>query len=152
MRTHTTHDVHMTPSQPQSGPQRDGFTLMEVLLVLAIMGLIMSMVIPKIMGRQKYANEDATRLSLHGLKQALRIYSMDHGGRYPSASEGLDVLRTPPSRKDPRWRGPYLEQEPLDAWGTPLIYTTPGRVNRDAFDLSSAGEDQVAGTDDDVTL
>ena len=131
---------------------RRAFTLMEVLLVLAIMGLIMAMVIPKVMGRQKYANIDATKLSLHGLKQSIRMYSMDHGGSYPPATDGLQVLLKPPSRKDPRWRGPYLEQEPLDAWGGPLLYTVPGRLNTESFDVSSAGEDQVAGTDDDLVL
>lgn len=131
---------------------RRGFTLVEILLVLAIMGLLMSMVIPKVMGRQKHANEDATRLSLHGLKQAVRMYALDHSGAVPTAAEGLDVLLEAPGRKDHRWRGPYLEKEPLDAWGEKLIYTVPGKVSADGYDLSSAGEDRVPGTEDDIVL
>lgn len=125
---------------------------MEVLLVLAILGVIMSMVVPKVLGRQRHANEDATRLSLQGLKQTLKMYSMDHGGDYPPSVAGLDALLKPPARKDPRWRGPYLEQEPLDAWGSPITYTVPGRKNTDSFDLSSPGPDRVLGNEDDVTL
>jgi general secretion pathway protein G len=127
-----------------------GFTLMEVLLVLAIMGMIMSMVIPKVMGRQKHANEDATKLSLHGLKQALRMYSLDHSGKYPTTADGLQVLITLPQKKDNRWRGPYLEVQPLDAWGNALRYVIPGKRNRDSFDVYSQGEDGVDGTADDI--
>lgn len=125
---------------------------MEVLLVLAILGVIMSMVVPKILGRQKHANEDATRLSLQGLKQALRMYAMDHGGDHPQAAAGLNVLFKSPTRKDSRWRGPYLEQEPLDAWGSSITYVVPGRKNTDSFDLTSPGPDRVLGTEDDLTL
>lgn len=132
--------------------KRHGFTLMEVLLVLAIMGVIMSMVVPKVLGRQKHANEDATRLSIQGLKQALKMYSMDHGGDFPPATVGLDVLLKAPARKDSRWRGPYLEQEPLDAWGSPLTYVIPGRKNPDSCDITSPGPDRVLGTEDDIVL
>lgn len=135
---------------PDSGACRRGFTLMEVLLVLGILGVIMAMVVPKVLGRQKYASIDATRVSIGGLSQALKLYSLDHGGDLPSASDGLSVLLKQPGRPDASWKGPYLEKQPLDAWGQPLIYVFPGKRNPENFDVSSAGPDHVHGTEDDI--
>jgi general secretion pathway protein G len=129
---------------------RRAFTLMEVLLVLGILGVIMAMVVPKVLGRQKYASIDATRVSIGGLSQALKLYSLDHAGDFPSAADGLTVLIKQPARPDASWKGPYLEQEPKDAWGQPLVYSFPGKHNTDSFDVSSAGLDHVHGTLDDI--
>ena len=96
---------------------RRAFTLMEVLLVLGILGVIMAMVVPKVLGRQKYASIDATKVSMGGLTQAIRMYSMDHNGDLPGMNDGLAVLTKQPSRPDPNWRGPYIEPDPKDAWG-----------------------------------
>ena len=129
---------------------RLGFTLMEVLLVLGILGVIMAMVVPKVLGRQKYASIDATRVSIGGLSQALKLYSLDHAGDFPSTTDGLAVLLKKPSRPDTAWKGPYLEQEPKDAWGQPLAYAFPGKHNVESFDVSSSGPDHVHGTPDDL--
>ena len=129
---------------------RVGFTLMEVLLVLGILGVIMAMVVPKVLGRQKYANIDATRVSIGGLSQALKLYSLDHAGDLPSAADGLNVLLKKPARQDASWKGPYLENEPRDAWGQPLVYVYPGKHNADSFDVVSPGPDHVPGTVDDI--
>jgi general secretion pathway protein G len=129
---------------------RRGFTLVEVLLVLAILGVIMSLVVPRVMGRQEHALADATKLSINGVEQALRMYALDHGGRYPSGSEGLDVLTTPPKRDDSRWRGPYLEHRAKDAWGSEFVYVSPGRRNPRGFDIVSPGPDLQPDTDDDI--
>ncbi len=138
------------PQRSISSSVRRGFTLMEVLLVLGILGVIMAMVVPKVLGRQKYASIDATRVSLGGLSQALKLYSLDHAGDFPSTTDGLAVLLKKPARPDASWKGPYLEQEPKDAWGQPLAYTFPGKHNVDSFDVSSAGIDHVHGTPDDL--
>ena len=130
--------------------RRRGFTLMEVLLVLAIMGVIMAMVVPKVLGRQQHANADATRVSIGGLTQALKLYSLDHSGDFPLTNEGIDVLLKSPGAKDTRWRGPYLEQEPLDAWGNTFEYHFPGKKNPESFDLISPGPDRTIGTEDDI--
>ena len=130
--------------------RRRGFTLMEVLLVLAIMGVIMAMVVPKVLGRQQHANADATRVSIGGLTQALKLYSLDHSGDFPLTNEGIDVLLKSPGAKDTRWRGPYLEQQPLDAWGNTFEYHYPGKKNADSFDLISPGPDRTIGTEDDI--
>lgn len=130
--------------------RRSGFTLMEVLLVLAIIGVIMTMVVPKVLGRQQHANADATKVSIGGLTQALKLYSLDHSGQFPVSAEGLNTLLKAPGARDPRWRGPYLEKEPVDAWGNPFQYEFPGRKNPESFDISSAGPDRIHGTADDI--
>lgn len=130
--------------------RQSGFTLMEVLLVLAILGVIMSMVLPRLLGRQQHANADATRLSVRGVEQALKLYALDHGGNFPPSGDGLNILQEAPSQKDPRWRGPYLDQPPLDAWGSPLAYEFPGRRNPQSYDIQSLGPDRVTNTDDDI--
>lgn len=122
---------------------------MEVLLVLAILLVLMGMVVPKLLTRQKTANIDATRVSMEGLSQAIRLYALDHDGNPPSTADGLRVL-IEPTRKDPKWRGPYLEKTPMDAWGTPMQYRYPGTRNPNGFDLLSAGADRVMGTPDDL--
>ncbi len=129
---------------------RSAFTLMELLLVLAILGVIMAMVVPELLGRQKYANIDATRISVRGAEQALKMYAVDHLGDMPTTSEGLQILLQPKNPQDKRWRGPYLDRAPADAWGTELKYEFPGRKNKTGFDISSAGPDKVFGTDDDI--
>ena len=134
----------------QNKTKRAAFTLMELLLVLAILGVIMAMVVPELLGRQKYANIDATRISVRGAEQALKMYAVDHLGDMPSTNDGFLVLLQPKSAQDKRWRGPYLDRAPADAWGTQLKYEFPGRVNKSSFDVSSAGPDKVFGTDDDI--
>ena len=128
-----------------------GFTLLEVLLVLAILGVITAMVVPRLVGRQKQANIDATRLSIRGLEQALKLYALDHDGDYPTTNQGLDALRLAPRTGDFRWKGPYLEMPPLDAWGNPFLYICPGHQHPDSFDIASVGPDGVSNTDDDIT-
>lgn len=127
-----------------------GFTLMEVLLVLAILGIIMAMVMPRVLGRQESASIDATKVSIQGLTQALQLYSLDHRGKYPTASDGLSVLLKNPGKSDPMWRGPYLDREPQDAWGNEIHYRSPARRSAEAYDLSSAGPDGIPGNDDDI--
>ena len=89
----------------QSSRTRTAFTLMEVLLVLAILLVIMGLVVPKILGRQKSANVDATMISIEGLNQAIKLYSLDHLGNPPSSADGLKVL-IQSGKRDTRWKGP----------------------------------------------
>lgn len=110
----------------------------------------MSMVIPNLLGRQKFANVDATKGSLKGAEQAIRMYALDHMGEYPSTTEGLRVLFESPRGNDTQWRGPYLNAAPRDAWGNPLQYEYPGKNNTTDFDLYSAGPDKQLGTADDI--
>ena len=133
-----------------STQKRRGFTLIEVLLVLGIMGIIMAMVVPRMLGRQQHASIDATRVSIEGLTQALRLYSLDHHGRFPTTADSLEVLVADPGGRDKKWRGPYLDRTPQDGWGSEFMYWCPGIHNKETFDISSAGPDGVFGNADDV--
>jgi general secretion pathway protein G len=133
--------------------RRRGFTLMEVLLVLAILGVIMAMVLPQLLGRQRQANIDATKLSIRGLEQALDLFALDHDGEFPVTNIGLQALLNP-TGNDPQWKGPYLKDTstlPLDAWGNPMQYEYPGKYQQGKADIWSWGPDKQNGTEDDIT-
>ena len=125
------------------------FTLIELLLVLAILGTLMAMTVPNLMGLQETANVDVTQGSIAGVEQALQMYQLDHKGKLPVGREGLNQLVQPQSR-DPRWRGPYLDHVPVDAWGQEFELIIPGKRNPRKYDIVSAGPDQIMGTDDDL--
>jgi general secretion pathway protein G len=129
---------------------RAGFTLMEVLLVLGILGVIMAMVVPRVLGRQKDAYIQAAKSSIHGVSEALKLYALDHGGAYPTTSQGLNVLLNKPGSSDRAWKGPYIEKQAVDPWGKKLEYRCPGVRNSEGFDVSSAGPDQTFGNADDI--
>lgn len=128
-----------------------GFTLIEVILVLSILGVIAGMAVPRLLNRQKYANSDATQLTIEGIEQAIKLYSIDHLGELPTQQAGLQSLVTPPQGKSKQWRGPYLDMLPKDAWGQPIEYRCPGKIHPKGFDLVSAGPDKVMGTEDDLS-
>ena len=133
--------------------KRSGFTLMEVLLVLAIIGVILAMVVPQLMGRRRVANVQASYASIKSLEQALELYQLDHNDKFPQTNEGLQVLLVP-NGNDPQWKGPYLKNAnalPVDAWNNPIQYQYPGtKSNDDKPDIWSWGIDQQDGTDDDI--
>lgn len=137
------------PRRAYSSSPRQAFTLIELLLVLAILGTLMAMTVPNLMGRQETANIDVTQGSIAGVEQALQMYQLDHQGKLPTGRDGLRQLVEQPSR-DPRWRGPYLEEVPRDAWGQEFTLVIPGKRNPKKFDIVSPGPDQIPGTDDDV--
>ena len=128
-----------------------GLTLIEVLLVIAILGVLAAMVVPRLVGRQKQANIDATRLSIKGLEEALKLYSIDHDGEFPTTHQGLDALYRQPDDPQSRWKGPYLDTPAVDAWGRPLNYTWPGQRRTNGVDIYSAGPDGQENTEDDIT-
>ena len=135
--------------------RRQGFTLLEVLLVLAILGVIAAMVVPQLLGRQQKASVDATRASIHGLEQALKLYAVDHDGEFPQGSqEELSVLLNPVDRNG-QPLAPYLDKLPTDAWGEMLFYRYPGTNSGNAMkpDIWSSGPNRQNedGRADDVT-
>lgn len=129
---------------------RAGFTLVELLLVLVILATLAAIVIPKFSGRTEQAKLTAARTQISNVETALDAYETDLGS-YPSGSDGLRMLLEKPANADD-WRGPYMKKEiPLDPWGHPYVYESPGKHNENGYDLMSAGPDGQAGTADDIT-
>jgi len=130
---------------------RSGMTLIEVLLVVAILLVIAGAVVPRLVNSQEQDNIDATRISLKGLEQALKLYAIDQDGQYPARADGLAALMTSPNGNAAEfWRGPYCEEEPLDPWRREFTYVFPAVNSNKPFDLSSSGPDGVPGNDDDI--
>ncbi len=131
---------------PVSGRQR-GMSLIEIVIVIALIGTIMSVIITRVMSTSDEAMRDTTFIAMQKLGQSLQIYRV-HNHRYPNTEEGLEALINAPADSK-KWRGPYAEAEKLnDPWGSPFQYESDGRN----FKITSAGADQVAGNEDDVTF
>ena len=122
---------------------RRGFTLLEVMVVMFILGLLATLVAPKIMGRAEDARRTKAIADMKGIEQALNLYRLDGGG-YPTTEQGLEALVRKPERPPlPRAWNPngYLERVPLDPWGHPYVYLGDGG----RFTLKSYGADGVEG-------
>jgi general secretion pathway protein G len=133
-----------TPSRTRS---TSGFTLIEVLVVIVVITVLAALVAPNVFRHVSTANEAAARSQIEMLGAALDAYRLDNG-RYPTTAQGLDALwAAPTSDPAPRnWRGPYLRKEvPLDPWGNPYVYISPGQVNPNGYDLLSYGADGQPG-------
>lgn len=131
---------------------RRGFTLLEILVVLAIIGLLAGLAITNVDRIFGGAQVETTRLFVtQGAKTALTSY-MIHMGTYPSTSEGLQALVSAPASRADRWHGPYLAEQkvPVDHWGEPYQYEFPGKRNKNSYDLWSKGPDRVSGSADDI--
>ncbi len=126
--------------------------MLELLVVLAILGLLAGLAISNVNGIFGGAQVSTADLFVkQSMKTSLFSYRA-HMGSYPSTAEGLAALIAPPADKADRWHGPYIEggKVPLDPWGEPYQYRYPGTHNKDGYDLYSKGPDKLDGTDDDV--
>ena len=132
------------PTEKTSCP---GFTLVEILLVVIIIGILASLVVPQLAGRSEEARKQAARADIDGgMAMALDVYDVDNG-RYP---EKLEDLVTKPAGAD-HWKGPYLKKGmPKDPWGSRYVYKSPGERNPSSYDLYSMGPDKQDGTADDI--
>jgi general secretion pathway protein G len=130
----------------QKSKLRHAFTLVEIMLVVAILGILAGLVIPRIVGKSEEARITRTQADIKGgIKTALDEFEVDNGF-YPQSLQ--DLLQQPHNTKN--WHGPYLDQMPVDPWGTPYQYAYPGKHNPAGYDLWSDGPDQKSGTADDI--
>jgi general secretion pathway protein G len=119
-----------------------GFTLVELLVVLAILALLTALAGPALFNQIKPARREAAAVQIEHFGSALDAYFLDMGS-YPSTADGLEALRTAPGDSK-RWRGPYLKKEiPMDPWGNPYHYKSPGRSG--PYEISSYGADGREG-------
>jgi general secretion pathway protein G len=120
-----------------------GFTLIEIMVVVFILGLLVTLVAPRIIGRTDEARRVKAAADIKGIEEALQLYKLD-SGFYPTTDQGLQALVTPPTSGNipQRWNPDgYLEAVPVDPWGSPYVFLSDG----DAYDLRSYGADGAEG-------
>ena len=129
----------------KAATREDGFTLLEVMVVVVILGILAALVVPKIISRPDEARVIAAKQDLASLLQALKLYRLDNQ-RYPSTEQGLQALAAQPTTAPlaPNWKsGGYVERLPRDPWGNPYQYLNPGVHGE--IDVLSFGADGAPG-------
>lgn len=127
-----------------------GFTLLEMMIVLVILGFLVGMIAPNLLSRADDAKISVTKAQIRDLVTSLNLYKLDNG-HYPSTSQGLQALVTKPSGfpEAKNWKkGGYLPKKPIDSWGNEFIYISPGSTGD--YDLLSLGADNLEGGQDDA--
>ncbi len=124
-----------------------GFTLIELMLVVIIIGALVAMVMPRLAGRSEQARVSAAQADISAnIATALKLFELDNG-TYPSTEEGLNALISKPSNAK-NWNGPYIEKKPVDPWGHEYQYESPGTHRTHDYDLFSLGKDGQVSADD----
>ena len=135
-------------TKPSSARRERGLTLIEIMVVVIIIGILVSVIAPNVMGRPDTARREVTRSDLLAIGNALDMYRLDNGA-YPSTDQGLDALIDKPSGfPEPRNWGPdpYLKKLPVDQWGNEFVYTSDGG----SFELMSLAADGEEGGEDEA--
>ena len=135
-------DAMKTPATPSARRER-GFTLIELMVVLAIIGVLAALIVPNVLNRADDARVTAARTDVGNLMQALKLYKLDNQ-RFPSGEQGLNALILKPTTEPVpgNWK-PYLDKLPNDPWGRPYQYMNPGIKSE--VDVLSFGADGQAG-------
>jgi general secretion pathway protein G len=130
-----------------------GFTLIEIMVVVVIMGILAALVVPKLMGRTDDARVTAARQDIATVMQALKLYKLDNQ-RYPTTEQGLNALVAKPTvgPEARGWKsGGYLDKLPKDPWGNPYQYLSPGiKGEVDVFSFGADGQAGGTGNDADI--
>lgn len=124
--------------------RQQGFSLIEIMVVVVIIGILAALIVPRLMDRPDQARMVAARQDIAALMQALKLYKLDNG-RYPSAEQGLQALVKPPQGSGAVPGTPYLDRLPNDPWGHPYQYQVPG--SHGDIDVFSLGADSKPGGD-----
>lgn len=126
----------------------NGFTLIEILLVVAIIGALAAMVVPRLTGRSEKAKVATAKADIRAnIATALKMYEIDTGA-LPTTEEGLAALQKSTASTSTTWSGPYIERIPNDPWGRLYQYKCPGVKSPNGYDLFSLGRDGVESGDD----
>ena len=133
----------MNPSFIQKLRRQKGFTLIELMVVLAIIGVLAALIVPNVLSRADDARITAARTDVGNLMQALKLFKLDNQ-RFPSGEQGLNALKIKPTTEPipGNWK-PYLDKLPSDPWGRPYLYLNPGLKGE--VDVLSFGADGQAG-------
>ena len=138
---------------PTIAREEDGFTLLEVMVVVVILGILAALVVPQIIGRPDEARVIAARQDIATLMQALKLYRLDNQ-RYPTTEQGLQALTAKPESAPlpPNWKaGGYIQRLPRDPWGNAYQYLNPGVHGEiDVFSLGADGAPGGNGNDADI--
>lgn len=124
--------------------RQQGFSLIEIMVVVVIIGILAALIVPRLMDRPDQARVVAARQDIAALMQALKLFKLDNG-RYPSAEQGLQALVKPPQGGGAMPVTPYLDRLPNDPWGHPYQYQIPG--THGDIDVFSLGADSKPGGD-----
>lgn len=126
----------------------DGFTMVEIMVVVVILGILAATIIPQFIGATGEAKVSAAKADISQIESALERFQI-HLDRHPTNEEGLKALVEPPAGEDKRWRGPYIKMLRPDPWGTPYQYRNPGVRHPASFDVWSKGADKADGGEGD---
>ncbi len=141
-----------SPSLHSRRSLRRGFTLLEIMIALAILALLVGLSVSNFSGIFDQASISTAKLFVNeSIKLPLTSYRIQMGD-YPSTAEGLQALVTAPANKASQWHGPYLQDNrlPVDPWKEPYVYRYPGTKNKNGYDVFSKGPDKTEGTADDI--
>lgn len=141
----TINSMNRHPIFSRARPHRQqGFSLIEIMVVVVIMGVLAALIVPNVMDRPDQARAIAARQDVGAIMQALKLYRLDHG-RYPSSAQGLDALVVGKDKKA------YMDRLPGDPWNTPYQYLNPGvHGDIDVFSLGADGKPGGEGVDADI--
>ena len=124
---------------------RGGFTLIEIMVVIVILGLLAALVVPKLIGRTEEAKKTQARIQIKNIEQALGLFKLDNGF-YPATDQGIEALiKIPDAGRIPKnyRKDGYMDRVPKDPWGNPYVYVSPGAHGD--YDISSYGADNAPG-------